>query len=164
MFDYKVKIGLIAMRRNTTDRPKGTFLTWHSAEERGKRFTQYIEENFSNDNVEFADNKGIGIKDLVFDDDSAKKVIKRFKDEKVDAVFIINCNFGNEEAAADIAKELDKPVMIAEDFSFYQEKVPGVFFFLGTGSGIPLHSVNYDMDDSVIIQGVKLFEAILKNL
>ena len=61
-------------------------------------------------------------------------------------------------------KELDKPVMIAEDFSFYQEKVPGVFFFLGTGSGIPLHSVNYDMDDSVIIQGVKLFEAILKNL
>ncbi|MGN0732717.1 MAG: M20 family metallopeptidase [Emergencia sp.] len=61
-------------------------------------------------------------------------------------------------------KELDKPVMIAEDFSFYQEKVPGIFFFLGTGSGIPLHSVNYDMDDSVIIQGVKLFEAILKNL
>lgn len=112
MFDYKVKIGLIAMRRNTTDRPKGTFLTWYSAEQRGQRFTQYIEENFSNDNVEFVDNKGIGIKDLVFDDDSAKKIIKRFKDEKVDAVFIINCNFGNEEAAADIAKELDKPVLL----------------------------------------------------
>lgn len=61
-------------------------------------------------------------------------------------------------------KELDKPVMIAEDFSFFQEQVPGVFFFLGTGSGIPLHSVNYDMDDSAMIQGVKLFQSILKNL
>lgn len=60
-------------------------------------------------------------------------------------------------------KELDNPVMIAEDFSFYQEKVPALFFFLGTGSGIPLHSVNYDMDDSVILQGIRLFEAILLN-
>ena len=112
MFDYKVKIGLIAMRRNTTDRPRGTFLTWYSAEQRGKRFTEYIEKNFTNENVEFIDNKGIGIEDLVYDDNSANEVIERFKKEKVDAVFIINCNFGNEEAAADIAKELGKPVLL----------------------------------------------------
>ena len=43
MLDYKVKIGLVPLRRNTTDRPKGTFLTWHSAEERGKRFVDYID-------------------------------------------------------------------------------------------------------------------------
>ena len=112
MFDYKVKIGLIAMRRNTTDRPRGTFLTWYSAEQRGKRFTEYIEKNFVSENVEFVDNKGIGVKDLVFDEDSAAQVIERFKAEKVDAVFIINCNFGNEEVAADIAKELGKPVLL----------------------------------------------------
>lgn len=112
MFDYKVKIGLVAMRRNTTDRPRGTFLTWYSAEQRGKRFTEYIEKNFSNENVTFVDNKGIGIEDLVFDDASAGDVVERFKNEKVDAVFIINCNFGNEEAATDIAKELGKPVLI----------------------------------------------------
>ena len=75
MMDYKVKVGLIAMRRNTTDRPKGTFLTWYSAEQRGKRFVDYIEKNFASENVEFVDNKGIGIEDLVFDDASAKKVI-----------------------------------------------------------------------------------------
>ena len=57
-------------------------------------------------------------------------------------------------------KELEKPVMIAEDFSFFQEQVPGIFFFLGTGSGIPLHSNNYDMDDTIIMQAVKLFERI----
>ncbi len=112
MFDYKVKIGLIAMRRNTTDRPRGTFLTWYSAEQRGKKFTEYIEKNFTNENVEFVDNKGIGIEDLVYDDNSANEVIERFKSKKVDAVFIINCNFGNEEAAADIAKELGKPVLL----------------------------------------------------
>ena len=90
MLDYKVKIGLVAMRRNTTDRPRGTFLNWYSAEQRGKRFTKYIEENFTTDKVSFVDNKGIGIEDLVFDSDSAEKVIKRFKDENVDAVMIIN--------------------------------------------------------------------------
>ena len=34
MLDYNVKIGLVAMRRNTTDRPRGTVLTWYSAEQR----------------------------------------------------------------------------------------------------------------------------------
>ena len=112
MLNYNVKIGLVAMRRNTTDRPRGTFLTWYSAEQRGKRFVQYIEENFANEQVTFVDNKGIGIGDLVFDDATAAQVVERFKAEKVDAVMIINCNFGNEEAAADIAQALGKPVLL----------------------------------------------------
>ena len=112
MLDYKVKIGLVAMRRNATDRPRGTFLTWYSAEQRGKKFVDYIEKNFADDTVSFVDNRGIGIEDLVFDDASAAQVIERFKSEKVDAVMIINCNFGNEEAAADIAQALGKPVLL----------------------------------------------------
>lgn len=112
MLSYHAKIGLVAMRRNTTDRPRGTFLTWYSAEQRGERFVRYIEENFTNENVSFVDNKGIGIHDLVFDDASAAAVVERFRAEKVDAVMIINCNFGNEEAAADIAKALGKPVLL----------------------------------------------------
>lgn len=112
MFDYKVKIGLAPMRRDTTDRPRGTFLTWYSAEERGHRFVDYIEKNFSSENVEFVDIKGIGIEDLMFNAESAEQVIERFKAEKVDAVFIINCNFGNEEIAADVAKALGKPVLL----------------------------------------------------
>jgi hypothetical protein len=112
MLDYSVKIGLVAMRRNLNNRPKGTFLTWHSAEERGRRFTSYIEENFTSEHVSFVDNRGIGIADLVYDDKSAAEVVERFKKEKVDAVFIINCNFGNEEAAADIAMALAKPVLL----------------------------------------------------
>ena len=61
MLDYTVKIGLAPMRRNTTDRPKGTFLTWHSAIERGHRFVEYIEKHFESDKVSFVDTKGIGM-------------------------------------------------------------------------------------------------------
>lgn len=112
MLDFNVKIGIVAMRRNTTDRPRGTFLTWYSAEQRGKKNVSYIEENFASDKVSFVDNRGIGIEDLVFDDAGAAEVVERFKAEKVDAVMIINCNFGNEEAAADIARGVGKPVLL----------------------------------------------------
>ena len=80
MLNYNVKIGLVPMRRNTTGRPKETFLTWYSAEQRGERFVKYIEDNFTNDNVSFVDSKGLGHKDLIYDDDSAEEIIKRFKD------------------------------------------------------------------------------------
>lgn len=58
--------------------------------------------------------------------------------------------------------ELRRPVMIAEDFSFFGKYLPGIFFFLGTGSNIPLHSDTYDFDDTVLIDGVKLFDTLLK--
>lgn len=112
MLNYKLKIGLAPMRRNTTDRPPRTFLTWSSAEARGKRCVEYIKENFTSENVEFVDISGIGCKDLMFDDASAEAVVERFKAEAVDAIIIINTNFGNEEIAADIAKALGKPVCL----------------------------------------------------
>ena len=112
MLNYKVKIGLAPMRRNTTDRPVKTFLTWSSAEERGHRFVKYIEENFTSEHVEFVNINGIGHNDLMFDDASGVEVVKRFKEADVDAVIIINANFGNEELAADVAKALGKPVCL----------------------------------------------------
>ncbi len=112
MFDYKVKIGLVPMRRNTTDRPRGASWNWHSPQEREKEIVAYIKDNFADDNVEFVDTKGLGIGNLIFDNASAKQAIERMKNENVDAVVIINCNFGNEEAAGDIALALGKPVLL----------------------------------------------------
>ncbi len=112
MTDHKIKIGLVPLRRNTNNRPAKTFLTWVSAEARAEKFVKYIEENFTNENVSFVDTKGLGVNDLIFDDDSASAASERFKNENVDAVMIINCNFGNEEAAADIAKAVGKPTVI----------------------------------------------------
>ena len=79
MLDYNVKIGLVPMRRDVNDRPKGTFLTWYSAEKRGERFVKYIEENFTTDKVTFVDSKGLGTKDLIFNEESANDMIKRLK-------------------------------------------------------------------------------------
>ncbi len=49
-----------------------------------------------------------------------------------------------------------EPTAITEDFSAYQRRVPGVFFWLGTG-GSPLHSPQFDFDEAVLERGVELF-------
>ncbi len=112
MLNHDIKIGLLPMRRNTTNRPAKTFLTWVSAEERGHRFVDYIKSHFADRHVSFVDTKGLGCNDLIFDDASAADAIARFREAEVDAVMLINTNFGNEEAAADIAKALGKPILL----------------------------------------------------
>ena len=112
MLNHDIKIGLLPMRRNTTNRPAKTFLTWVSAEERGHRFVEYIENHFADKHVSFVDTRGLGCNDLIFDDASAADAVARFREANVDAVLLINTNFGNEEAAADIAKALGKPILL----------------------------------------------------
>lgn len=59
-------------------------------------------------------------------------------------------------------KILDTPEMIAEDFAYYQKETPGVFFFLGTGTGIALHSDKFDFDETVLEKGVELYEKLCR--
>jgi amidohydrolase len=58
--------------------------------------------------------------------------------------------------------KLMKAVTGAEDFSFYQEKIPGFFFFLGgmapgTTESFPHHTPDFLIDDSGLMLGVKTF-------
>ena len=46
---------------------------------------------------------------------------------------------------------LDAPALAAEDFSFYQRRCPGVFFFLGLGQTEELHSPKFAFDDEAIL-------------
>ncbi len=52
------------------------------------------------------------------------------------------------------------PITNSDDFSFYQEKIPGLFFFLGaTPAGVmshPLHSPYFAPDENALSLGVKL--------
>ena len=57
-------------------------------------------------------------------------------------------------------KMLPDPTMTSEDFSWYQERVGGVFFFLGLGDVPALHSTNFDFDDSVLVKGADFFERL----
>lgn len=56
---------------------------------------------------------------------------------------------------------LEEPLMIAEDFSFYQQHLPGLFLLLGTGSNIPLHADVFDFDESVLLTGLRADEILM---
>ncbi len=58
--------------------------------------------------------------------------------------------------------EMEKPLMISEDYSFYGKHAASVFFLLGTGTGIALHSDNFDFDESVLMSGFRLFCSLIQ--
>lgn len=54
------------------------------------------------------------------------------------------------------------PLMIAEDFSYYQNRIPGLFFMLGSrnserGYVYPLHSNKFNFNEEILILGVQVF-------
>ena len=110
MLNYKVKLGLIPNRRDCTPRP-GIF-NWEYAETRCRKLVHYIEETFAGDLLEFVDLKGVNPVEVLFSEDDVPKVIDRMRGEKADAIFFINGNFGCEEAAAMVARELNVPTLI----------------------------------------------------
>ena len=70
------------------------------------------------------------------------------------------------EAIPSSQQEAIKPMMFAEDFSFYQQAVPGLFMMLGTQNKEkewihPLHSCYFDFDEKVLIKGVETYLRLL---
>ncbi len=63
------------------------------------------------------------------------------------------------KAATDVAGK-DKvdpgtePIMASEDFSYFLEKVPGCYIFLGNGADTANHHPDYDFNDEIIPVGV----------
>lgn len=58
------------------------------------------------------------------------------------------------------------PLMIAEDFSFFQKEIPGLFFYLGSrneekGFVHGLHDGRFNFDESILLNGVEAFVRIL---
>ena len=60
-------------------------------------------------------------------------------------------------------EDLDRPVMVTEDFSWYQRHLPGMFVFLGIGPCPPLQADDFDFDEGVLETGADfLTELALK--
>ena len=108
-----------------------------------------------------------------------KDIIQEAEEEyqcKID----LNCSEGyppilNDQDLYDMAKRaltngetsfdfinLRKPSMASDDFSYYLEKVPGLYLFLGTGESTPLHSSTFDFDESILETGVKAYLKLLE--
>jgi len=57
-----------------------------------------------------------------------------------------------------------KPRMTAEDFSYYQLSIPGVFVFCGCKDNehtAPLHASTFDFDEQAILPGLALFASLV---
>lgn len=72
------------------------------------------------------------------------------------------------EAFAEFNTQPAQPSAGAEDFSFYQQEVPGFFFHLGTrneekGLIAPLHNNKFDFNEEVLGIGVDAFMAIAES-
>jgi len=73
----------------------------------------YIVDNFSNEHVEFVTLDGWFDEDGIMKDYSeAERIADHLKAEKVDALFIVNLNFGSEEVAGRLAKLMNLPTLI----------------------------------------------------
>jgi metal-dependent amidase/aminoacylase/carboxypeptidase family protein len=61
--------------------------------------------------------------------------------------------------------QLMKPLMGSEDFSFYLQKIPGTFVFLGVenkekGIIYPQHHPKFDIDEDILPTGTALHAAV----
>lgn len=57
-----------------------------------------------------------------------------------------------------------REVMAAEDFSFYQNEVPGLYFWVGIGDEAhrePLHSAHFSFDEEALLCGAEVYRRIL---
>ena len=132
MLSFEVKIGLIPIRRESgrafskKDYKPGMKLgnfNPFTAGQRGEHCVAYIKEHFTNEHVCFADIEGINEENMLFTEADVPAVVERMQQEKVDAIFLINTNFGNEEVAGMVARELNKPVLLwgPQDDSFLED-------------------------------------------
>ena len=60
-----------------------------------------------------------------------------------------------------------EPIMISEDFSYYQQEVPGLFFMLGAkneekGFIHGLHSMNFNFDETILGNALDVYIKLLK--
>ncbi|MBO5370943.1 MAG: hypothetical protein J6B23_09760 [Clostridia bacterium] len=113
MLDYKVKIGLVPNVRDLFDfsTRKGIFEPAKGVENKNKA-VEYIKAKFADDQTEFCDLEWLNDLGVLYKNTDCEKVCEYLKEQKVDAIFLINCNFGNEEACGRVAREMGLPVLL----------------------------------------------------
>jgi len=96
----KIKIGYAPTRRMTFSR------------EEAIRYRKLIHKKIKSLGVSVVDINWLNEDGLLFDIHQVKDVVKKFRHEFVDAVFVPHCNFGTEEAVGELARELNLPLLL----------------------------------------------------
>lgn len=172
MLDYKLKIGLVPERRWLADAAtrQGIFRP-SSAVENKNKIVKYIKDNFTDDKTSFVDLEWLNDEGLLSENSDCAKVKERFNAEGVDAIFIINCNFGNEEACGQIAKMMNLPVLLwgpqdmvfEEDGTRYTDSQCGLFAISKQlrRLKVPFSYIeNCPVEDEIFANGLKDFLSV----
>ncbi len=113
------------------------------------------------------------VRDTIFQKMEDLKLLAQSMGAKMDyKLDVVTYPVVNSKEAVQIAKKVLKklnfetieatPTMGGEDFSFYLQRVPGAFLFLGVrneekGIVSPHHSSTFDVDENALEKGVKFF-------
>lgn len=171
MLDYSLKIGLAPVRRWMPGKRTGIFNPEYAIRNK-TRIIEYINQHFASEEVKFVALDFLNEEGLMYDVSHADMVAEFFKREKIDALFLINCNFGCEEASARLAKLLKKPVLIwapqdtifEEDGTRYTDAQCGLFAVSKQLQrlGIPFsHIENCRIEDEVFSKGFNEFLSVV---
>ena len=111
MLYQQITVGLAPCRRWREAR-KTLYCNPEVAQAIKREVLAHIRENYETKHVRFVDIEFLNDEGLMSDIAEAQAVAEHFRKEKVDAVFIINCNFGSEEVAGMVGKLVGKPVLL----------------------------------------------------
>lgn len=112
MLNYKVKIGLVPERRFLPGPRRTELFSQDVAFQNKQKAVRFLKEKFALDDVEFVDLEWLNDEGILEQTADAYKIADHFKKQDVDAIFIINCNFGNEEAAGKIGQLMKLPTLL----------------------------------------------------
>lgn len=112
MLNFKLKIGLVPERRFLPGPRRTELFSQDVAFANKEKTVGYLKENFASDDVEFVDLEWLNEEGILEQTDDAYRIADYFKKQDVDAIFIINCNFGSEEAAGKIAQLMKVPTLL----------------------------------------------------
>ena len=100
MKERTVKIGLAPTRRDVFSREE----SW--------KYKKLVEKKLLEWKVKFVNINWLNEEGLLYSGADVRKVAERFRAECVDAVFAPHCNFGTEDAAAKLARDVGKPFLL----------------------------------------------------
>lgn len=96
----KIKLGFAPTRRSIFSAPDAI------------KYRNITAERLKELAIKFVDITDINEEGLLYNNEDMLAVAKKFKDEKVDGLFLPHCNFGTEYVVARLAKELGVPVLL----------------------------------------------------
>ena len=95
-----IKIGFCPTRRDVFSR------------EEAQRFRRIVKEQVQKHDAVLVDIEDIAQEGLLCNRFDLERIVLRFRQEKVDAVFFPHCNFGSENLVASVASQLNVPVLL----------------------------------------------------